>query len=110
MKNICSVPKEQTFIITGSLLIGILAGAANHLFVNSYENLYGFAVEPFADRGVVLLAPIAAGAVLLIGISKIPFAPPTCSVSDFRDSLKESIWEAVSSGEKRRACVLLLPS
>lgn len=75
MKNIRSVPKEQTFIITGSLLIGILAGAANHLFVNSYENLYRFAVEPFADRGVALLAPIAAGAVLLIGISKIPFAP-----------------------------------
>ncbi len=75
MKKNVSLSKEQTFLIVGALLIGILAGAANHLFVTSYESIYLHAVKPFTEMGPAVLAPILFGAALLIGISKIPFAP-----------------------------------
>lgn len=76
MKETGFLPKEQTLLIAGALLIGILAGAANHLFVNSYESIYLFAVKPFADGGLAVFLPVLLGAALLAGISKIPFAPP----------------------------------
>ncbi len=75
MKKNGSVSKEQTILITGAVLIGIAAGVVNHLFVTSYESLYELAVKPFAEGGVRLFLPLFAGAALLFGISKIPFAP-----------------------------------
>ncbi len=75
MKRSGSFSREQNLLTAGALLIGILAGLANYLFTISYETVYRLAVKPFADGGIAVFAPIALGAVLLIAISKIPFAP-----------------------------------
>ncbi|WP_462137884.1 chloride channel protein [Candidatus Mycalebacterium sp.] len=75
MKKNGSLSREQTFLITGALVIGIAAGGVNYLFTAFYDEIYIRAVQPFIERGVWLFAPLFVGAALLIAVSKIPFAP-----------------------------------